>query len=67
MSQTSTNWGKRAIHVKKEWVLTDIKLNLVIILMTAPQKANVILANIKRIVLSLEINQVFMELLFALS
>lgn len=67
MSQTSTNWGKSAIHVKKEWVLTDIKLNLVIILMTAPQKANVILTNIKRIVLSLEINRVFMELLSALS
>lgn len=34
--------------------------------MIAPLKANVILVNIKRIVLSLEINQVFMELLFAL-
>lgn len=30
------------------------------------KKANVVLANIKRTVLSLEINQVFMELLLAL-
>lgn len=35
--------------------------------MTVPKKPNVILAHIKRTELSLEINQVFMELLFALS
>lgn len=45
--------------------LNDIKPNLSNT-DDCPYKANVILANIKRTVLSLEINQVFMELLLAL-
>lgn len=54
MGRTSTNWGKRATHLKKEWVLIDMKPNLNNT-DDCQRKANMVLANIKRVGLSLEI------------
>lgn len=54
MGRTSTNWDKRATHLKKEWVLIDMKPNLNNT-DDCQRKANMVLANIKRVGLSLEI------------